>query len=63
MTDNLSRCAKEGICKVNVYTDLYLAAMKEHDESDTSDYFKVQKAMKKGMNECLTHYYKVFGTK
>ena len=54
--DNLSRCAKEGICKVNVYTD-------EHDESDTSDYFKVQKAMKKGMNECLTHYYKVFGTK
>ena len=61
--DNLSRCAKEGICKVNVYTDLYLAAMKEHHETDTSDYFKVQKAMKKGMNECLTHYYKVFGTK
>ena len=60
--DNLSRCAKEGICKVNIYTDLYLAAMKSLDEEDSSDYFKVLKALKKGMNECLEHYYKVFGT-
>lgn len=61
--DNLSRCAREGICKVNIYTDLYLAAMKAMEEEDTSDYFKVLAAMKKGMNECLAHYYKVFGTK
>ncbi|MBP3875264.1 MAG: class II fructose-bisphosphate aldolase [Lachnospiraceae bacterium] len=61
--DNLSRCAREGICKVNIYTDLYLAAMKAMEEEDTSDYFKVLAAMKKGMNECLTHYYKVFGTR
>ena len=48
--DNLSRCAREGICKVNIYTDLYLAAMKAMEEEDTSDYFKVLAAMKKGMN-------------
>ena len=58
--DNLSRCAKEGICKVNIYTDLYLAAMKALDEEDTSNYFKVRNALQKGMNECLEHYFKVF---
>ena len=45
--DNLSRCAKEGICKVNIYTDLYLAAMKSLEEGDSSDYFKVLKNLKK----------------
>lgn len=60
--DNLSRCAKEGICKVNIYTDLYLAAMKDLEEGDSSNYFKVLGNLKKGMNECLEHYYKVFGT-
>ena len=61
--DNLSRCAREGICKVNIYTDLYIAAMKSLNEEDASDYFKVRNAFQKGMNECLAHYYKVFGTK
>ncbi len=61
--DNLSRCAKEGICKVNIYTDLYLAAMKSLEDGDSSDYFRVLGNLKKGMNECLGHYYKVFGTK
>jgi len=61
--ENLARCAREGICKVNIYTDLYLAAMKSLEEADASDYFKVQAALRKGMNECLTHYYSVFGTK
>ena len=61
--DNLSRCAKEGICKVNIYTDLYLAAMKSLEEEDTSSYFKVRDALQKGMNECLEHYFKVFGTR
>ena len=61
--DNLSRCAKEGICKVNIYTDLYLAAMKSLEEEDHSNYFKVRDALQKGMNECLEHYFKVFGTR
>ena len=60
--DNLARCAREGICKVNIYTDLYLAAMKVLEEEDSSSYFKVLANLKKGMNECLEHYYKVFGT-
>lgn len=61
--DNLARCAREGICKVNIYTDLYLAAMKEANENDTPDYFTLQKLLRKGMNDCLKHYYTVFGTK
>lgn len=61
--DNLARCAREGICKVNIYTDLYLAAMKSLEEGDRANYQKVLKDLQKGMNECLEHYYKVFGTK
>ncbi len=61
--DNLSRCAKEGICKVNIYTDLYLAAMKSLEDEKPSNCQGVLSALKKGMNECLEHYYKVFGTK
>ena len=61
--DNLSRCAKEGICKINIYTDIYLAAMKSLEEADASDYFKVRAALQKGMNDCLEHYYRVFGTR
>ena len=61
--ENLNKCARGGICKVNIYTDLYLAAMKALVEEDTSDYFKVRNAFQKGMNDCLAHYYKVFETK
>ena len=61
--ENLNRCARGGICKVNIFTDLYLAAMKALEEEDTSDYFKVRDAFQKGMNDCLAHYYKVFETK
>ncbi|MDO5138687.1 MAG: class II fructose-bisphosphate aldolase [Oscillospiraceae bacterium] len=60
--DNLSRCAKEGICKVNIYTDLYLAAMKSLEEGGSSNYLNVRNNLQNGMNECLEHYYKVFGT-
>ena len=61
--ENLNKCARGGICKVNIYTDLYLSAMKALEEEDTSDYFKVRNAFQKGMNDCLAHYYKVFETK
>lgn len=61
--DNLNRCAREGICKVNVYTDLYLAAMKEVKDNDPQDYLALRNAVQKGMNDCLKHYYKVFETK
>ncbi len=64
--ENLNRCAREGICKVNVYTDLYLAALEESQTvkgTGAADYIALVAALKKGMNDCLKHYYKVFETK
>ena len=64
--ENLNRCAREGICKVNIYTDLYLAAMKEAKQVEgtgAADYITLRTAVQKGMNDCLKHYYKVFETK
>lgn len=61
--DNLRRCAREGICKVNVYTDLYLAAMAAAQKSGATDYLSLRKALKQGMSDCLKHYYSVFETK
>lgn len=61
--DNLKRCAKEGISKVNIYTDLYLAAMKSAKEADAEDYLSLRAALKAGAQECLKHYYDVFETK
>lgn len=61
--DNLNRCAKEGISKVNIYTDLYLAAMASADESKAKDYLSLRVAIKAGIQSCLKHYYSVFETK
>ena len=61
--DNLNRCAKEGISKVNIYTDLYLAAMASADESKAKDYLSLRSAIKAGIQSCLKHYYSVFETK
>ena len=60
--ENLARCAKEGICKLNIYTDLYTAAMKEAEASGAKDYITLRRALQKGLNDGLKHYYKVFGT-
>ena len=64
--DNLNRCAREGICKVNVYTDLYLEAMKDIktvEGTGAADYITLVGEVHKGLNDCLKHYYKVFETK
>ena len=61
--DNLRRCAREGICKVNVYTDLYLSAMEAVKKTDAKDYLSLRVALKQGMADCLKHYYSVFETK
>jgi len=61
--DNLRRCAREGICKVNVYTDIYLAAMAAARDSGAKDYLSLRAALKQGMADCLKHYYSVFETK
>lgn len=61
--DNLRRCAQGGICKVNVYTDLYLSAMAVVEKAGVKNYLTMMTAVKEGMAECLKHYYSVFETK
>lgn len=61
--DNLKKCAQEGISKVNIYTDLYLAAMESVKKSDAQDYLALRTALKTGIQDCLKHYYSVFETK
>ncbi len=60
--ENLSRCAKEGIAKINIYTDFILEAYKNLQENDAKDYFTVKELLKNGMKNILRRYYKVFST-
>ncbi|WP_313577682.1 class II fructose-bisphosphate aldolase [Lacrimispora sp.] len=59
---NLSRCATEGISKINIYTDLITAAAKEVETVYPCDYYTLKKALKNGYEKCLEHYYGVFKT-
>lgn len=61
--ENLKRCAKEGISKINVFTDFLLSAMDEIKETNPKDYFALKVAANKGMSEMLEHCYNVFETK
>lgn len=61
--DNLNCCALEGITKINIFSDLLVAAKKEIDSNPLESYLEVKKAAKKGMQQCLEHYYNVFETK
>lgn len=61
--ENLSRCAREGICKINIYTDLVNAGYNKAKNSKWNDYYELRDAQSEGMKECLEHYYDVFGTK
>lgn len=60
--ENLGRCAREGITKINIYTDFIVAAQKAVKETDTDDYIVSRKAAEKAMEAVLEHYYDVFGT-
>lgn len=60
--ENLSRCAKEGIAKINIYTDFILGAYKNLQENEPKDYFEIKKLLKIGMKNILSRYYKVFNT-
>ena len=62
--DNLSRTAKMGICKINLFTDLANAAREASKESyGTISYPDSCALARKGYKEKLIHYYEVFGTK
>ena len=49
--------------KVNIYTDLCVAAYNKAQGTDCKNYHEMKAAMKAGMQECLEHYYEVFETK
>lgn len=60
--DNLRRCASSGIVKINIFTDIINNAVNGLTV-DEKNYFEMQEKMREGMEACLTHYFKVFGTK
>lgn len=61
--DNLKRCAKEGISKINVFTDFLVSAMNQIDTDKPKDYLALKVSSNKGMMNTLEHYYGVFETK
>lgn len=61
--ENLKKCAVNGISKINIFSDLLAAAMKALEETPPKTYLDVKALSKKGMQDCLEHYYSVFETK
>ena len=61
--ENLSRCAREGIAKINIFTDFYVAALAAVKAPEVPDILTAKAAYTKAIEETLLHYYKVFGTK
>lgn len=60
--EKLNRCAKNGITKINIFTDLINAGYDGIKESEPKTYLDVIKSSQEGMAKCLEHYYKVFET-
>lgn len=61
--ENLNRCATNGITKINIFSDLLVAAKEEIDNNKPETYLDVKALSKQGMQKCLEHYYAVFETR
>lgn len=61
--ENLNRCATNGITKINIFSDLLVAAKEEIDNNKPETYLDVKALSKQGMQKCLEHYYSVFETR
>ena len=61
--ENLNRCATNGITKINIFSDLLVAAKEEIDNNKPETYLDVKALSKQGMQKCLEHYYGVFETR
>lgn len=59
---NLNRCAKNGIVKINIYSDFINGAAKTINEHPTNDYIQMKKMANERMKEILNHCYDVFNT-
>lgn len=60
---NLKRCAKEGIAKINIFSDVIQAAHTFNQTNKTQDYPSLVQGMQGAMEQVLNHYYDVFETK
>ena len=54
--ENLRRAVRDGITKLNVYTDFLVGAMAEIKAAHTDSLIETQKAADEGMRRVLTHY-------
>ena len=54
--ENLCRAVREGITKLNVYTDFLVGAMAEIKAAEPDSLVELQKATDEGMRKVLTHY-------
>ena len=54
--ENLRRAVREGITKLNVYTDFLVGAMAESKAAEPDSLVELQKASDEGMRKVLTHY-------
>ena len=60
--ENLRRCAKGGISKINIYTDFLVAAQTAIENGKPDNYLALKALARQGMQDCLRHYYSVFET-
>lgn len=54
--ENLRRAVRDGITKLNVYTDFLVGAMAEIKAAHTDSLIETQKAANEGMRKVITHY-------
>ena len=59
--ENLARCARGGVAKVNLYTDFIVAALAAVYEQRPDHWLKLLGAGDEAMREVLRHYYRVLG--
>lgn len=60
--ENLSRCAANGISKINIFTDFINGALHKIEKGQAKNYLVLKELANLGMEEVLKHYYDVFGT-
>ncbi len=61
--ENLERCAKEGISKINVFTDFTVAAINATKDEDYINWYKLLKDANAAISEKLKFYFRLFHTR
>lgn len=61
--DNLSRCCREGISKINIFTDFLTGAMDQIRSDAPKNYPALKETANAAMARVLKHYYGVFMSK